>query len=80
MVEWVVLMPIFKVCKKDMGHKGEGRLREPWWRQAEAEQNMKATLKRFRRKQGSSGDGNLEGVARARVGRRNMTLEVMGEG
>ena len=45
MVEWVVLMPIFKVCKKDMGHKGEGRLREPWWRQAEAEQNMKATLK-----------------------------------
>ena len=43
--EWVALWPIFEVCAKGTGYKGGGRLREPWWEQAAAEQQLKSTLK-----------------------------------
>ena len=33
---WVYLRTIFKVCAKEMGYEGGGRLRELWWRQASA--------------------------------------------
>ena len=43
--EWVSLWPIFKICAKETAYEGWGRLREPWWQQAAAEQQLKSTLK-----------------------------------
>ena len=43
--EWVALCPIFEVCAKDKGYEEGGKLREPWWRQEAAEQQLGATLK-----------------------------------
>ena len=42
--EWVALRTIFKVCVKETGYKGGGRHRELWWRQAEANKQMRSTL------------------------------------
>ena len=42
--EWVALRPIFEVYAKETGYEGGGRLREPWWRQAAAEKQLRATL------------------------------------
>ena len=39
------LRPTFEVGSKNTGYEGGGRLREPWWKQAAAEQHLKATLK-----------------------------------
>ena len=43
--DWVAIRPIFEVCAKETEYEGGGRLREPWWWQADAEQQLKATLK-----------------------------------
>ena len=45
MAEWVALRPISEVSAKETGYEGGGRLREPWWRQAAAEQHLKTMLK-----------------------------------
>ena len=45
LADWVALRPIFEVYAKETGYKGGGKLREPWWRQVAAEQQMEATLK-----------------------------------
>ena len=39
------LRPIFEVCAKEMGYEGGGKLRNPWWRQEAAEQQLEAMLK-----------------------------------
>ena len=44
-VELVYLWPIFEVSAKETGYEGGGKLREPWSRQAAAEQKLEATLK-----------------------------------
>ena len=46
-VEWVTLRPIFEVCARETGYDGGGKLREPWWRQAAAEKQLRVTLKYF---------------------------------
>ena len=38
--EWVALWPIFEVCEKETGYEGGGELREPWWQQEAAEQQL----------------------------------------
>ena len=43
-VEWVVLQPIFEVCANATGYRGEGRHRETWWCQEEANKQLGATL------------------------------------
>ena len=45
LAEWVALRPIFEVCAKETVYEGGWRLREPWWQQAAAEQQLKSTLK-----------------------------------
>ena len=67
-VEWVALRPIFEVYAKETGYEGGGRLREPWWRQAAAEKQLRATLEDIlvaameRRRQEPSRRGGGEGV------------------
>ena len=43
--EWVALRPIFEVCTKETGNGGGGKLRNPWWRQEAAAQQLEARLK-----------------------------------
>ena len=66
--EWVSLWPIFEVCVKETGYEVGGKLRETWWRQAAAEQQLEANLKKNRQQQGRGGDGNPTGVVRRREG------------
>ena len=40
--EWVALRPIFDVCENETGYEGEGKLREPWWRQEAEEKQLGA--------------------------------------
>ena len=46
-VEWVALPPIFKVCARDTGYEGWGKLQEPWWRQATAEKTAEGSVRRY---------------------------------
>ena len=65
--EWATLWPIFEVCAKETGYAGGGKLREPWWRQEDTEQQLGATLKnilaavRERQRQESDRNGGGEG-------------------
>ena len=43
--EWVALRPILKVCDREIGYEGRGRLQEPWWRKTAARKQLSATLK-----------------------------------
>ena len=45
LVEWVALQPIFEFFAKEMGFEGGGMVREQWWCQTAAEQQLKSTLK-----------------------------------
>ena len=66
-VEWVKLRPIFEVCAEETGYEGGRNLREPWWRQADEEQQLEATLKNIlaavgeRRRRESERSGGGEG-------------------
>ena len=44
-VEWVALLPIFKVCAKETGYKDRGRVRGQWCCQTAAQRQLKTTLK-----------------------------------
>ena len=65
--EWVALWTKFEVCTKETVYDGGGKLRERWWRQAAAEQQLKATLKNIsaaageRKQQESDRHGRGEG-------------------
>ena len=43
--EWVDLWTIFKVCTKETGYEGGGRMRNQWWRHAAVEQQLNTKLK-----------------------------------
>ena len=66
-VEWVALPPIFKVCARDTGYEGWGKLQEPWWRKAAEEKQPRVTLEqisavaRERRQQAYRRHGGGEG-------------------
>ena len=32
LAEWVVLWPIFDVCKRETGYERGGKIQVPWWR------------------------------------------------
>ena len=42
--EWVDLLPILRVCTRETGYEGRGKLREPWWRQEAEEKQLVVTL------------------------------------
>ena len=42
--EWVALRRIFEVYVKETSYEGGGRLREPWWRQAESEKHLRSMI------------------------------------
>ena len=42
--EWLALRPILGVCARETGWEGGGRLRELWWRQTAARNQLSATL------------------------------------
>ena len=58
---------------------GGGKLRELWWRQAAAEQQLEDTLKHILPASGSGGNRNQTGVSGERKGRRSTYKAVMGE-
>ena len=63
--EWLDLRPIFKVCAKETGYKGGGRLCGQLWRHMAAERHLNTTLKdileaeweRRQRESGRRGEG-----------------------
>ena len=65
--EWVALRPIFEACTKETGYEEGGRQQEPWWRQAEANNQLRSTLEeisatsRERRQQESGRRGGGKG-------------------
>ena len=69
LVEWVALRPIFDICTKETGYEGGGDgVWDKWWRQAAAEQHLKAMLKeileaeRDRQQQEFGRYGGVDGV------------------
>ena len=70
--EWVALRSIFEVCVRDMGYTGGGKVREPWWRQAAADKQLRETLEEIlatarewhQREYGRSGRGEGREVGR----------------
>ena len=40
--QWMEMCPIFDVCENETGYEGEGKLREPWWRQEAEEKQLGA--------------------------------------
>ena len=44
MAKWVVLRPIFEVCKGNKGYEGYGCRREAWWSQAATYKQLWATM------------------------------------
>ena len=43
--EWGSLRPILEVCDRETGYEGEGRCREPWWRQTTPRKHLSDMLK-----------------------------------
>ena len=75
---WVASCPILKVCSREMGYEGGGKLWKPWRRQAAEEKQLRVTLEeisevareRRRKEYGrrGRGDGGEEGEVTARNG------------
>ena len=43
-MDWVLLIPIYKVCDREVGYEGGGRRRDPWWQQTAARKQLRVTL------------------------------------
>ena len=68
-MDWVLLIPIYKVCDREVGYEGGGRRRDPWWQQTSARKQLRVTLEEILVRQGRN-NRNPEGVVRAGNGRK----------